>query len=111
STAFQESCAFKEHDTLFQQGEWLWVDSAYPVETWCVTPYKRPAADIEENKAYSYWVSRVRIHSEHAIGLLKGRFQSLKGLRQQIKDECDHCLALQWIRTCLILHTLIHDIE
>ena len=45
------------------------------------------------------------------MGLVKGRFQSLKGLRQQIKDERDHCMAVEWIRTCLILHNLILDIE
>lgn len=45
------------------------------------------------------------------MGFLKGRFQSLRGLRQQIKDERDHRLAVEWIRACLIIHTLIHDIE
>ncbi|KAL1671212.1 hypothetical protein EV122DRAFT_226954, partial [Schizophyllum commune] len=54
---------------------------------------------------------QVRIRSEHAVGYLKGRFPSLKGLRQQIKDETDHLRALEWIRTCLILHTLIQDYE
>lgn len=45
------------------------------------------------------------------MGLLKGHFQSLKGLCQQIKDECDHQLAVEWICTYLIIHTCIHDIE
>jgi hypothetical protein len=41
------------------------------------------------------------------MGYLKGRFCSLKSLRQQIDDERDHLCAVEWIRTCLILHTLI----
>lgn len=53
----------------------------------------------------------MRIKSEHAVGYLKGRFQSLKGLRQQIKNETDHLRAVEWIRTCIVIHTLIHDIE
>jgi hypothetical protein len=53
----------------------------------------------------------VRIKSEHAVGYLKGRFQSLKGLRQQIKDETDHLRAIELIRTCIVIHTLVHDIE
>jgi hypothetical protein len=53
----------------------------------------------------------VRIKSEHAVGHLKGRFQSLKGLRQQIKNETDHLRAIEWIRACIVLHTMIHEIE
>ncbi|KIJ27664.1 hypothetical protein M422DRAFT_190760 [Sphaerobolus stellatus SS14] len=89
----------------------MWADSAYPVQSWCIAPFKRPAADLPENRIFNYWLSRIRIRSEHVMGFLKGRFQSLKGLRQQIKDQQDHCLAVEWIRTCLIIHTLIHDIE
>lgn len=49
--------------------------------------------------------------SEHAVGYLKGCFPSLKGLRQQIDDERDHRRALEWVRTCLVLHTLIFRLE
>ena len=45
------------------------------------------------------------------MGYIKGRFQSLRGLRQQIKNPRDHILAIAWIKACLILHNLIIDIE
>jgi hypothetical protein len=45
------------------------------------------------------------------MGYLKGHFQSLRGLRQQIKNPRDHKIALAWIRVCLILHNKILDIE
>ena len=45
------------------------------------------------------------------MGYLKGRFQSLKGLRQQIKNQTDHLHAVEWIRACIVIHTLIHEIE
>ena len=35
----------------------------------------------------------------------------MRGLRQQIKDPRDHRLAVEWIRTCIIIHCLIHHIE
>jgi hypothetical protein len=76
-----------------------------------MTPYKKPAAYKSDNKIFNYWVSHVRIRSEHAVGHLKGRFQSLKGLRQQIKSSEDHRKAVEWIRACLVIHTLIHHIE
>jgi hypothetical protein len=53
----------------------------------------------------------VQIKSEHAVGYLKGQFQSLKGLRQQIKDETDHLCEIECIQTCIVIHTLVHDIE
>jgi hypothetical protein len=51
------------------------------------------------------------VKSEHTIGYIKGRFQSLRGLWQQIKNPRDHLLAIAWIKACLILHNLIIDIE
>lgn len=48
---------------------------------------------------------QIHIWSEHAVGALKGRFQSLRGLRLNI-NTCKHHEA-EWIRTCLILHNLI----
>lgn len=129
STAFAESQTQKERQQLIGPNEWIWADSAYPVEAWCVTPFKKPANNIPENKTFNYWVShvelgslhtsivclqiffQVRIRSEHAVGFLKGRFQSLRGLCQQIKNEKDHLRALEWVRACLVIHTLIHDIE
>jgi hypothetical protein len=35
----------------------------------------------------------------------------LKGLRQQIKNTQDHERALAWIRTCIVIHTMVHEIE
>ncbi len=54
---------------------------------------------------------QVHIWSEHAVGYLKGHFQSLKGLWQQIKSQEDHLRAIEWVRTCLVIHTIIHEIE
>ena len=53
----------------------------------------------------------MRIRSEHTIGYLKGRFSSLRGLRQQINSKRDHEIAINWIITCVILHNIILDIE
>ena len=49
--------------------------------------------------------------SEHAVGYLKGRFCSLRGLRQQIDNAEDHSRALAWVKACLIIHSLVFNIE
>lgn len=54
---------------------------------------------------------QVRVKSEHAMGYLKGRFGSLRGLRQQIGDATDHKRALTWVKTCIIIHTLVSFVE
>lgn len=54
---------------------------------------------------------QVRVRSEHAIGYLKGRFQSLRGLRQQITTARDHNLAVDWVKTCVVIHTLVLRLE
>ncbi|KAF7322259.1 DDE Tnp4 domain-containing protein [Mycena chlorophos] len=117
STAFRESRTYRERDQLLQRNEWIWADSAYALLDWVITPYKKPAnsetrqPDIQLLCLFELTTIQVRIRSEHAVGFLKGRFQSLRGLRQQIKNEHDHRRAIEWIRACVIIHTLVHEIE
>ena len=56
-------------------------------------------------------VFQVCIRSEHAIGYLKGHFQSLWGLQQQINSECAHTLALAWVQACVIIHSFAAHTE
>lgn len=53
----------------------------------------------------------VRIHSEHAIGFLKGRFHSLKGLRINIQDEKTHKFVTYWIAACVGVHSFAMECE
>ncbi len=92
-----------------------------------VTPFKKPLSNLRENKIFNYHLSRVslfeanaihlltdrqvRVKSEHAMGYIKGRFCSLRGLRQQIDSPQDHQRAIAWIKACIVLHTLIFFIE
>ncbi|CAK5263861.1 unnamed protein product, partial [Mycena citricolor] len=92
-------------------GEFIWADSAYMLEKWCISPYKQPASLELGNEEFNNHVSMVRIRSEHAIGFLKGRFQSLKGLRVSIKDERTHKLATYWVAACVAVHSFAMDCE
>jgi hypothetical protein len=47
----------------------------------------------------------LHIRSEHAIGFLKGRFQSLKGLCVYIKNEKAHKIASYWVVACIGIHS------
>jgi DDE superfamily endonuclease len=113
SHAFQSTRVSREHETILEKDEWIWADSAYPVTPWCVPPFKKPPrGELSRNeKIFNYHLSRIRIRSEHTIGLLKGRFQSLHELRIQIGSRERHLWAIIWIRCCFILHNLIIKIE
>lgn len=48
---------------------------------------------------------------EHANGLLKEQFQSLRELRVHISNCKWYLWAILWIRCCIILHNLILKLE
>ena len=102
----------KDHDQLLLEGEWCWSDVGYPLQTWLMIPYKRPANTVsKENRDFDYQLSRIRIRSEHAIGYLKGRFQLLKELRILITSPKDITYASCWIQACIVLHAFAIDSE
>jgi hypothetical protein len=76
-----------------------------------ISPFKKPFSLLEGNEEFNNHVSMVRIRSEHAIGFFKGRFQSMKGLRVNIKDEKTHRFATYWIAACIGIHTFAMQCE
>lgn len=83
----------------------------FQLESWIVSPYKKPERDEPENEEFNNHVSIVRIRSEHAIGFLKGRFHSLKHLRLRISDDRSHKFATYWIAACVAIHAFAMQCE
>jgi hypothetical protein len=79
--------------------------------SWLVSPFKAPEKHQSDNKMFNHAVSHVRIRSEHAFGFLKGRFQSLKGLRVMITDEKTHKYATYWVAVCIAVHNFAMESE
>ncbi|KAJ3501485.1 hypothetical protein NLJ89_g9317 [Agrocybe chaxingu] len=111
SSAWEKTRIYVEHDILLDEDEFIWGDSAYPIQIWVMAPFKKPEGDEPDNKIYNNHVSMVRIRSEHTIGYLKGRFQSLKGLRINIRDEATHKFATYWVVSCIGLHSFAMQCE
>jgi len=61
SWAFRSTRTYKEHDSIFGPNEWMWADSAYPSETWSVSPFKKPARGelSPDQKTFNYYLSKV----------------------------------------------------
>jgi hypothetical protein len=111
ASSWKETCLYKDHDKLLEPGEWCWGDSGYLMQEWLVIPYSHPAKLEDDNGCFNYRLSSVRIESEHAIGYLKGRFQSLRELRLQLNSEEDVVYSTLWIQACIILHCFCLDHE
>ncbi|KIJ20708.1 hypothetical protein PAXINDRAFT_66806, partial [Paxillus involutus ATCC 200175] len=113
SSAFQRTRVACSPESFFNENEWVWADSAYSSQTWCVVPFKKPTVGTlsHDQKRFNYHLSKVHVRSEHFYGSLKGRFQSLRELCFQIQNEDDLEYANAWMRSCLILHNMIVKFE
>ena len=54
-----------------------------------LVPFKGPEATIQENICFNETSSAGRVVIEHVMGLLKMRWQSLRGLPIQVKKKSD----------------------
>ncbi|KAG1863702.1 hypothetical protein F4604DRAFT_1929118 [Suillus subluteus] len=82
---WDETHLAQEHETLLDDGEFIWADSAYL--TWVIAPYKKPKKDLAQNEIFNNHVSML-----------------LKGLQVRIKDKKSHQFATYWIAACVGLH-------
>lgn len=95
----------------FSLGEYLVADSAYPISKYCV-PVIKGAGLSQDEKDFNWCVAHVRACNEHTIGMLKGRWASLKLLPIMIqkgaaRKERDLTRAIDWIQVCIILHNFL----
>jgi len=75
--AFQSTRTFKEHDKIFGPDKWQWADSAYPSETWPVSPYKKPVGSelSPDQWTYNYYISKVHVTHNHVFFVIKYFFR------------------------------------
>ncbi|KAG2343098.1 hypothetical protein BDR05DRAFT_885085 [Suillus weaverae] len=59
--AFRSTHLYEEHNDLLPDDHWVWADSAYPLEPWCIAPFKRPHNGwlTKDQKTFNYHLSRV----------------------------------------------------
>ena len=52
---------FKEHDHILAPNKWVWANTAYLIEMWCVAPFQKPVGGklSADQRTYNYHVSRV----------------------------------------------------
>jgi len=98
------SNVYLSKEKYFSNKEYLLGDLAFSASMVMVPAFKRSlnATLREEQKYFKTKLAKVRIKSEHCIGLLKARFQHVQELRWVISS-----MRLQMIMCACILHNLL----
>ncbi|KAK1867649.1 hypothetical protein I4F81_010154 [Pyropia yezoensis] len=93
----------KYPSSFFSDGEDLLGDKGMKYTDRVLGPYKGPESTTPNRRKYNYQVACLRVRSEHTIGILKGRFCSLKELRPGIGSDKAFAHATEWILACCVL--------
>lgn len=84
----------------------LLEDSAYPLRTYLLTPYRDNGFLSPTQKKYNYYHSSTRVCIEQAFGILKGKFRILKFLHIYNIQE-----GKRIVNACIVLHNFIINNE
>ncbi|KIN96004.1 hypothetical protein M404DRAFT_52832, partial [Pisolithus tinctorius Marx 270] len=93
--AFQGTRMYQDPVNFIPPHHWIWADSAYLMEKWCVVPFKKPRG------------GSLTLRVEHAFAALKGCFQSLQELWLKVNKDSDLHVTMYWIMCCMILHNMV----
>jgi DDE superfamily endonuclease len=94
-------------EKFFKEGEYLIGDSAYTSSKHMVIPFKGPDAKPPENTRFNNLLAQTRVRNEHAIGLMKNRWGSLKEIRTTVNKPKDMRRACRWVMACVVLHNMM----
>lgn len=110
---FKNSTIAEQPDDFFSGSEYVIGDSAYTLSSRMITPFKKPSRGSLSTQEHRFnnALSGVRVSVEHCIGILKGRFQSLRGMRKMHRNERGLRTTCHWFRACAILHNLVVSVD
>ena len=101
----------QQPEKFFDHNQFLFADSAYTSDRFTLPAYKGKELLNAQNVDFNYHLAQSRVRIEHAIGILKGRFSSLREMRTQIRNRKEMKVAIKWIISCVVLHNLLADLK
>ena len=95
----------------FEGNEYLISDSGLKSTNTVVSSFKTPPKGRLNAKQeyFNLMIAKARVLNEHCIGILKGRFQSLRQLRFDVGTVRGAQLAIFTLRAATVLHNLLID--
>ncbi|OAD67097.1 hypothetical protein PHYBLDRAFT_118674 [Phycomyces blakesleeanus NRRL 1555(-)] len=108
---FEESTMGSDPNNFFSGDQYVLADASYIPKTYVVPVIKKPKNKelCDADKAFNSYIAMMRIKIEHAFGILKARFCSLKRLPIKIRSRKDMNMVNSWIRVCVVLHNFLID--
>jgi hypothetical protein len=111
---YRQTKLFKYPEQHFSPHEFIVADSALPNSPTVVSAFKSPAGyalGVDEQK-FNTHLGRLRVLSEHTIGILKGRFPWLKSIPMVVTNNPSSLRKiLQYIDCCIVLHNLLIEVD
>ena len=99
---------FKDPDTFFQCTEYVLFDSAYGVSANAIPADKKGTGANADHVTSNAFSAKPRVITEHTMGLWKGRFPWLRGIRMEITDNPESKRKLlQYIDATVVLHNML----
>ncbi|GAU99164.1 hypothetical protein RvY_10202 [Ramazzottius varieornatus] len=95
--------------SFFEAGEYLLTDSGFAVSEHIIPCYKKPAAERMDNEKFNKILASARVVNEHCIGMVKGRFPSLRSLNFPVRTVKEHKKVIFYTRACVVLHNFLLD--
>ena len=111
SRCIRNSPIIKCKSQFFEGHEYVLADVAYTLSETVITPFKKPTSNSQPYRSFNRVLSSARVRIQHCIGRLKGRFQSIRGLRTVIKSRKDNRRANKWISACAIVHNMLIGVD
>ena len=110
---FRNSSLNTKRRTHFSYGEYLLGDSAFKASNIMVPAFKKtPGAEMgNDKKRFNTMLARVRIRSEHSIGLLKARFPYFRTVRMRIRARQDMKKLADLFLCAVMIHNLLIDTD
>ncbi|MBW0486834.1 hypothetical protein O181_026549 [Austropuccinia psidii MF-1] len=84
---------------------------AYPLSEHLIPFIKTPEANLGINGEFNYFLAKTHLRKEHVIGILKGKWESLKKMCFQFNMEDNIKCYVDWIEECCILHNILAQIS
>jgi DDE superfamily endonuclease len=106
---WRTSKLFKNCAAKFSPREYLIGDSAFTASDIMIPPFKSTAgSELSGNyAAFNTLLAKPRVKSEHCIGLLKGRFPFLRGIRMLLGNKVHMARIIDHVRGAVILHNFM----
>jgi len=76
-------------------------DSAYPLKTWLLSPYRDTGHLTHMERRFNKRLSQTRVTIEHAFGALKNRFRRLL-----LKVDANPLHVCNIVQACCVLHNI-----